>query len=142
MPPGIGQVWWLYLLLGLASGIFSGTFGVGAGIILIPVLTLAFEFGQKSAQGMALAVMVPMALVGAIRYKMNPQIALHTGPVVLLACGAVAGAVIGAAIAGWISGPVLRKLFAVVMVVAAAKMFFSSPGSPIDKPAEPPQIGN
>lgn len=142
MPAEIGQLWWMYLLLGLVGGIFSGTFGVGAGIILVPVLAWGFGFGQKSAQGMALAVMVPMALVGAIRYKMNPQIAFHAAPAVLLAFGAVFGAVIGASIAGWVSGPVLRKLFAIVMVAAAARMFFSSPGSSSDPPIEPPQIGN
>jgi uncharacterized membrane protein YfcA len=102
MLAGVGQSWWLYILLGLAGGLFSGTFGVGAGIIVVPVLALVF--GQKSAQGMALAVMVPMALVGAIRYKMNPQIELPLGPVALLACGAVVGAVIGATLAGWMSG--------------------------------------
>ncbi len=142
MPAEIGQIWWLYLLLGLLGGIFSGSFGVGAGIILVPVLANLFEFGQKSAQGVAVAVMVPMALVGAIRYKMNPQIAFHAAPAALLACGAVFGAVIGAAIAGWVSGPVLRKLFAVVMVIAAARMFFSSPGASADTPTEPPPIGN
>ncbi len=139
MPEAIGQLWWAYLLLGLVCGIFGATFGVGSGIILIPVLVLFFSFGQKSAQGVCLAVMVPMALVSAIRYKMNPDIPFYPTAAVLLACGAVVGAYLGAAIAGWASGAVLRKLFAVVMMVAAVRLFFSSPGGDAPKPpASPP----
>jgi uncharacterized membrane protein YfcA len=61
---------WKYIVLGLVSGVFSSTFGVGSGILMIPALVMMFEFTQKSAQGICLAVMAPMALVGAIRYKL------------------------------------------------------------------------
>ncbi len=127
MAGAVAEYWWAYLLLGLIGGIFSATFGVGSGAILIPVLVLLLDFQQKSAQGMCLAVMVPMALVGAIRYQMNPQITLNPGVMLLLACGAVVGAFIGAAIAGYASGPVLRKLFALILLVVAVRMFFSGP---------------
>lgn len=139
MAGAIAEYWWAYLLLGLIGGIFSATFGVGSGAILIPVLVLVLDFPQKSAQGMCLAVMVPMALVGAIRYQMNPQITLHPGVMVLLACGAVVGAFIGAAIAGYASGPVLRKLFAMILLVVAVRMFFSGP-QPSERRAAPASV--
>ncbi len=63
----------VFVLLGICAGVLSGALGVGSGILLIPTLVLFCSFEQKSAQGMSLAVMVPMALVGALRYWKNPQ---------------------------------------------------------------------
>ena len=64
--------WWVFILLGVCAGVLSGALGLGSGTILVPTLVLLFGFMQKSAQGMALAVMVPMALLGAFRYWKNP----------------------------------------------------------------------
>ncbi len=124
------------MLAGLICGIFSATFGVGAGIIMIPVLVIVFSMPQKAAQGTCLAVMIPMAAVGALRYKLNPQIELDIGVIGLLCAGAVVGAWIGAGIADWLSPLVLRRLFAVIMIVAAVKMLASSPPKKTPK-AEP-----
>jgi uncharacterized protein len=128
------EAWYLFVLAGLICGIFSATFGVGAGIIMIPALVMIFSLPQKSAQGTCLAVMVPMALIGAIRYKINPQIELNIGVIGLLSLGAVAGAWIGAGIAGWLPASLLRRLFAMVMIVAAIKMLTTSPAPKASKP--------
>lgn len=122
------ESWFLFVLVGLACGVFSATFGVGSGIILIPVLVLAFSFPQKTAQGTCLAVMVPMAFVGALRYKLNPDVSMDLSAITFLSVGAVVGALIGATIAGWLPATVLRKLFAVIMIIAAIKMLMA-PGA-------------
>jgi uncharacterized membrane protein YfcA len=114
--------WYWFVLAGLLCGVFSATFGVGSGIIMIPMLVLVFSLPQKSAQGTCLAAMVPMALAGAIRYRLNPEISMDWRIIGLLSLGAVVGAVIGASIAGWLSGASLRKLFAVIMIIVAVKM--------------------
>ena len=119
--------WWLYILIGLCCGLFGASFGVGSGIILVPVLAIVFSFPQKSAQGMSLAVMVPLALMGAWRYYQNPDIDIRFGVVLFLSIGAVAGAFFGAKIAGHLPAHVLRKLFALFLIIAAMKMLFSSP---------------
>jgi uncharacterized membrane protein YfcA len=119
------EFWWAYILIGLVCGIFSALFGVGSGILMIPALVLLFSSSQKSAQGVCLAVMAPMALVGAIRYYMNPQVVMDLKVVAVLAVGAVVGAVIGATIAAWTPGIVLRRLFAVIMIVVAVKMLLT-----------------
>jgi hypothetical protein len=119
--------WWIYIIIGLCCGMFGASFGVGSGIILVPVLAIMFSFGQKSAQGMSLAVMVPLALVGAWRYYQNPEIEIRLGVVLFLSIGAVAGAFIGARIAGFLPAHVLRKLFAIFLIVAAVKMLLFSP---------------
>jgi len=91
--------WWIFVLLGIFAGIISGTLGLGSGIILVPTLVLLCSFGQKSAQGMALAVMVPMALVGVLLYWKNPEIPMNIGVIVLIVIGALAGTVAGTELA-------------------------------------------
>jgi len=121
------DMWWAYLLLGLACGILSATFGVGSGILMVPALVILFSLGQKSSQGICLAAMVVISLAGAIRYKLNPNIEVDMKLVVLLALGGVAGAMLGSLLAAWASAGTLRKLFAVIMMAAAVKMWFFKP---------------
>lgn len=128
----ISNLWWAFLLLGFVGGIVSGALGVGSGIIFIPILVVAFLVPQKAAQGTALAVMVPMALLGAVRYWHNPDIEIDMKLVGLLAIGSLAGVLIGTEIAYHLPGHWLRKIFAVFMVVVAVRMFFMSP-----RPADP-----
>jgi uncharacterized membrane protein YfcA len=132
MPGSIHDLWWGFLLLGLAAGLLSGTLGLGSGILLVPALVLLFHFPQKSAQGMALAVMVPMAFVGALRYKLHPEIPLDLRAVALVVIGAVLGALLGSHVAARLPAHVLRKLFAVFLIVVAARLLLSRP-----RPAPP-----
>ncbi|OHB66256.1 MAG: hypothetical protein A2V70_04880 [Planctomycetes bacterium RBG_13_63_9] len=121
------NLWWTLLLLGFVGGIVSGALGVGSGIVFIPVLVMFFLVPQKAAQGTALAVMVPMALLGAACYWRDPGIHISLRVVALLAAGALAGTLIGTQIAISLPANVLRKAFAVLMVVMAVRMFLMAP---------------
>ncbi len=59
-------------LLGLFAGAVSSLLGIGAGIIIVPALSYAwdkfYDAPQKMAQGTALALMIPMAVAGSLRY--------------------------------------------------------------------------
>ncbi len=114
------------VVLGVAAGILSAMLGVGSGILLVPALVLLMGLPQKTAQGTALAVMVPMALVGASRYMANPQIDISIARVALLSAGAVVGALIGAFIASRVPGIVLRRIFATFLLVVAVRMMWSA----------------
>lgn len=113
---------WGFAILGLLAGTFSSTFGVGGGIIMVPSLVLIFSFPQKSAQGICLAAMVPMVLAGAVRYIMNPEITVNIKTALILAVFGVGGALFGSWIAANTPVGVLKKLFAVVMIVTAIRM--------------------
>ncbi len=123
----LSNPWWFFILLGLCAGILSGALGLGAGIILVPILVLFCAVGQKSAQGMALAVMVPMALLGALRYGKNPQIEMNAVLIGLIVCGALIGTLVGTELASRLPSHILRKAFAIFLVIAAMKMFFANP---------------
>ena len=59
----------LMLSLGAALGFFGGLFGIGGGIIVIPLLVLGFGMEQTVAQGTALVMMVPNLLIAWYRYN-------------------------------------------------------------------------
>ncbi len=124
---GLASPWWTLVLLGTCAGLLSGALGVGSGTVLIPGLVLVLLLPQKVAQGTALAVMVPMVLVGAIRYKMNPEIEISTLYVGLLAAGAVVGALLGVELAQHLSGDLLRKVFAIFIVIVGVRMLWTAP---------------
>ena len=130
MTGDLPNMWWVLLLLGFVGGIISAALGVGSGIVFVPILVMIFMLPQKAAQGTALAVMVPMALLGAFRYWRNPEIEINLTVVALLSLGSVLGVLIGAEIASQVPGHWLRKAFAVLMVVAAVRMFSMPPRPP------------
>ena len=109
-----------YALLGVAVGVFSGLFGVGGGIIMVPFLTLIAGYTQHVAQGMSLAVMVPTALVGAMGYLKKGNLDLIGA--LALAVGSIPAAYLGQDIAQRLPQSTLRILFALFMVVMAARM--------------------
>jgi uncharacterized membrane protein YfcA len=73
--PGV----FIMLSLGAALGFFGGLFGIGGGIIVIPLLVLGFGLDQSVAQGTALVMMVPNLLIAWFRYNQQHPIALKTG---------------------------------------------------------------
>ncbi len=117
--------WCWLLLISLLSGILSGALGVGSGILLVPALVLFMGVSQKAAQGTCLAVMVPMALMGAIRYYANPEIKLSTSAILIMIPLAVAGAYFGSWIAATLSDVALRRSFGVFVVIVGIKMFLT-----------------
>jgi len=129
------EMWVWYVLGGLVAGILSSLFGVGAGILLVPLLSIAFGFGQKSAQGMSLAIMVPMALVGAIRYHLNPNVPIHLPVCGIIAIGAVTGAIIGSKIVFGIPDVILKRMFACFIIIVGINILVKSF---LNRPAKEP----
>lgn len=121
--------WWGFVILGVCAGVVSGALGVGSGTVIIPALVLLWGIGQKSAQGMSLAIMVPMALIGVLRYWKNPEVELHGWVIALIVLGAVVGTLAGTELAARLPAGILRKSFAVFLVIVAVRMFTASPRS-------------
>ena len=123
--------WHLFILAGLLAGTVSALFGVGAGIVMIPILVLGFGMGQKSAQGIALCVMIPMALVGAIRYRLNPDIEVNYTIAGLMALGGVVGAIIGSQLVFHIPTLLLKRLFAIFIIISGLNILYKTRSKPV-----------
>ena len=64
----------MYAALGIALGALGGLFGIGGGLIAIPVLGLWFGLDQQMAQGTALVMSVPNVFVALYRYNQRNRI--------------------------------------------------------------------
>lgn len=114
----------LYVILGLAAGIFGGMFGIGGGTILIPALVYLFGLSQHQAQGTTLAIMIPpIGLLAAMRYYYSGNVKL--GMAAFICVGFFIGGLIGANIVQKFPGPFLKKIFGVYLLVIAGHMIFS-----------------
>lgn len=67
----------LYLVLGVALGTVGGLFGIGGGLIAIPVLGVFFGLDQQIAQGTALVMVVPNVMLALWRYHQRNHIYLR-----------------------------------------------------------------
>lgn len=111
------------LTIGVAAGILAGLVGVGGGIIIVPALACFYGMDQHTAQGTSLAVLLPpTGLFAFLRYYKAGHV--DVGLALAIIVGVLLGGYIGGGWAQQVSGPALRKGFAVFMAVAAVKMFF------------------
>jgi uncharacterized membrane protein YfcA len=114
----------LYLLLGLIAGIFSGLIGIGGAVIIIPSMVLLFGLSQHMAQGTTLALMVPpIGLLAAWTYYKAGFVDLRIAGLICL--GFFVGGLAGAEFATEINDKVLQKIFGVVLLLASLKMIFT-----------------
>lgn len=105
-----------FIGVGLLAGLICGYLGVGAAIVVIPLLTLGLGYEQKVAQGISLTVIVPMALAGALMYRFQLRIAPPVGPVLAMAASAVAGSIAGSLLAGATRPRHLKLAFALFVI--------------------------
>lgn len=111
----------LWLIFGVAFGvgILGGMFGVGGGIILIPLLVLLFHFEQHRAQGTSLMALVPpTGLLAFLQYWKAGQTDWRVG--LLLMPGVFLGSLAGSKIALKISPQRMRRAFAAFLFVLGA----------------------
>ena len=107
------------ILIGLATGLASGLLGVGGGFVMVPALVM-LGTPQREANGTSLAVILPVAVVGAGILGGGHQVDLEVG--IALAIGSVGGAVFGARLTRRLSDLVLRRAFGVMAVAVGAVM--------------------
>jgi uncharacterized membrane protein YfcA len=106
--------------LGLVAGFLSGLFGVGGGILIVPVLVLALGMDQRLAHGTSLAAVLPIAVSGTIGFAVDDSVDWRVG--LVLATGAMAGAVVGTHWLHRLPTHVLAYAFAGALLVSAVRM--------------------
>ncbi len=121
--------------LGLASGLLAGLLGVGGGIIIVPVLTLAFGLPLVLAKGTSLAVILPTAVIGTVRNRRSRLTAIRPAAVVGMA--GIGSAYVASKLSIGLDPAVSQTLFAGLLVVAALRLVRTD-GRPDLRPAEAP----
>ena len=103
-------------ILAIASvcGIASGLFGIGGGVLLVPLLVLLFAFSQHRAQGTSLVALIPpTGLLALLAYAKGGYVSWRTG--LLLLPGLFVGGMLGGKMAERLEPGMMRKVFAAMM---------------------------
>lgn len=107
---------WKLLVLGLISGVLSGMFGIGGGIVIVPALMTFFGVEQKRAVGTSLgALLLPVGLPGVLGYYAAGE--LNLGAAVPVAIGLAIGALGGARIAIGLDPKTMRRLYGIFLLL-------------------------
>ena len=112
---------WLVLVVGTGIGVFVGLVGT-SGAVMIPTLVLVFGLTQLRAQGTALFLaLLPVWIGPLLPYMRAGHVEWRLG--LLLGAGLLVGGYFGGQWAQVLPMGVLRKIFAVVLLVVAVRMF-------------------
>lgn len=119
----------LYLLLGCAAGLVAGLFGIGGGILIVPVLVFSFtlqgmspEVLTHSAVATSLATIVFTSISSILAHHQRAAVRWHLIP--WLTLGILGGALGGVWIADLLTGKVLQLLFGCFALFVAVQMAF------------------
>jgi uncharacterized protein len=108
-------------ILGVACicGMASGMFGIGGGVLLVPLLGLLFAFGQHRAQGTSLIALIPpTGILALMAYAKGGFVSWKTG--LLLIPGVFLGGILGGKLVKRINPLRMRQIFAGVLFVLGA----------------------
>ena len=104
-------------LIGLVAGVFSTLFGVGGGIVIVPLLVALVAFPIHAATATSLGAILVTATAGVTFYALRGDV--HPGYAALVGIPAVAGAVIGTHVQQRLSGGRLTLGFAALLAAVA-----------------------
>lgn len=116
----------ILIFIGLFAGVLSGMIGVGGGIIIVPALVYFLGLSQHAAQGTSLALMLPpIGILAAMNYFQAGQ--LNIKYALIIAASFIIGGYFGSKISiEFISETMMKKVFGVIMLIAAIKLVFFS----------------
>ena len=108
------------VLVGLFAGSLSVSLGIGGGVVYVPALVTLFSLAQHEAQGTSLAVIALAAIWSSFLHSRAGRVEWRVA--ILLGLGGVLGGILGARLALALEADVLRKMFAVFLVLMAVRM--------------------
>ena len=118
-------MWELILpFLGFLIAFVAVMIGVGGGVFVVPLLTLAYGFIPAHAVGTSLLVIIFGGFSATIGYSRHKLVFFKTG--LLLAIATVPGSIVGAYLTSVLSGAVLGLVFGAFLIAVAIRMILSN----------------
>jgi uncharacterized protein len=113
------------ILVGAASGLASGVFGIGGGVLIVPGLIYLAGFSQHRATGTSLAVLLPpVGLAATVEYYRHGDVDVRAA--MIIAALVFVGSWAGSVLAEKVSGPYLRLAFGVFTVALGISLMFGA----------------
>lgn len=140
--PGAGSRRWpLAAVAGAAVGFLSGLFGIGGGFLVVPTLAAGLRLPMAAAVGTSLAVIALNSSAGLVAHLVigrpglggapdatSAALGVPLSPALPLLAGSAVGVLVGSRLAGRLPEPVLRRLFALLLVAIAAALIVPNVG--------------
>ena len=115
---------WKDIAIGAVTGLTSGLFGVGGGIILVPILVILFKVNQHKAQATSLVVVALAAVTGAMTYALADSVAWLAVP--FLIAGGIVGTLLGTIAVKKVKDRILKLVFGIFLVFVAIRIAVQS----------------
>jgi uncharacterized protein len=107
-------------LIGLISGITSGLFGVGGGLVMVPAMVVLMKLDFKMAVGTSLLVIIPTAISGTLKHAHSGFINWKVAAI--LAPTAIIGSAYGAALLKDWHGDTVKRAFGVLIILMGGRL--------------------
>ncbi len=101
------------VLIGVLAGLVSALFGVGGGIVVVPLLILLARYDARPAMATSLAAIGLIALVGTVTYALHGE--LKPGAAAAVGLPAAVGAVLGTSLQQRLATRTLSLAFAALL---------------------------
>lgn len=112
-------------LIGFVAGLLGGVLGIGGAIIIIPAMVFFMGYSQHMAQGTTLMMMVlPVGALAAWHYYQKGFVDMKAA--LILAALFFVGSYFGSRIAMNLMEGLLKKGFAILLILIGIKMLFFS----------------
>ena len=113
----------LLLLVGVATGILSGMFGVGGGFIIVPALILFSSMSMSRAVGTSLMV-ISLVSASGLAFQLWGGQKVTTDITALFVVGGLSGLWLGQSVSHRLSPSVLQRIFSVAILLVAVFVIF------------------
>ncbi len=113
-----------YLLyaIGFGAGLINGLLGSGGGVILVTSLVFLYKLQDHKAHATAISIILPLSVISALVYIKAGISSIEA--TLWVTSGSVLGAYFGSKLLNRLSINFIRKLFGIVMIIAAIRMMF------------------
>ncbi len=112
--------WLILAAIATAGGVFSGLFGIGGGVVIVPLLVLWLGYDERTATGTSLAAIVVIASVAAGIQALYGNV--HVAEGLLVGVPAVGGVVLGTWLQQRVPQRTVSLLFSGFLVVIAVRL--------------------
>lgn len=109
--------------IGVAAGAFSALFGVGGGIVIVPLLLIWLSYGERQATATSLAAIVIIAGFAAAGHGLYGNVDVLLAA--LVAIPAIAGVTIGVGLQQRIPERTVSLMFALLLIAVAMELIFA-----------------
>lgn len=112
--------------IGLVAGVLSGLFGVGGGIVMVPLQVLILKMSVKESVQTSYGAIVLIALWAVAQYAIADSSNILLFPGLMLGLGSVIGAYYGAKLLPQLSDKLVRFLFTGLLVILSSYMSYKA----------------